>query len=221
MTENPKGIIACTSWVSRIHGVALTLYSLVKQCRGFNVVLTLSSDEFPNKEDDLPKELRTMNRAGVIRIIWVKKNYKPFKKVLFAMQEYPDLPIISADDDCIYRYNYAEELYSAWEKNKKAIIAETVGDGVPWGYATLHPPKQYDTELLLRIADYCLDHKSYHDDLMFKLYAKRRRIPIISMNHFTRDVVIFHNGQHGLFEERMKRSNDWSVVNAAFSKLYR
>ena len=34
------------------------------------------------------------------------------KKVLFTMKKYPEVPVISADDDLEYICNYAEELYN-------------------------------------------------------------------------------------------------------------
>lgn len=38
------------------------------------------------------------------------------------MQKYNNVPIISADDDCMYLYNYADELYSNWIKHKNAVF---------------------------------------------------------------------------------------------------
>ena len=154
--DNIKGIIALTSWKARIKGVGLTIFSILKHCKGFKVVLTLSDEEFPQKEAELPADLQALTKSGVVQILWVHKNYKPYKKIIFAMKAYPDLPIISADDDCLYKYDYAGELYNKWKQNPGCIIAQTVGDGIPWGYATLHPPGAYNPYVFAAIADYCL-----------------------------------------------------------------
>jgi hypothetical protein len=39
-----KAIISLTSWRARINTVAKTIYSLIKQCPGFHIVLVLSEE---------------------------------------------------------------------------------------------------------------------------------------------------------------------------------
>lgn len=117
-------IISLTSWKARINTVSKTLFSLIKQCPGFHIVLVLSEEEFPKMMDELPDNLKLFVDNELIEVLWVYKNYKSFKKVLFTMDKYHDVPIISADDDCIYTCNYAQELYDMWKKtNKNTIIA--------------------------------------------------------------------------------------------------
>lgn len=41
------------------------------------------------------------------------------------MDKYRSVPVISADDDCIYTCNYAEKLYQTWLKNKECSIRYT------------------------------------------------------------------------------------------------
>lgn len=121
--NNEKAIISLTSWKKRIHEVARTIFSLRKQCPGFHIVLVLSEDEFPKKEEELPENLLTFLDTDVFELLWVKKNYRSFKKVLFTMDKYKEVPVISADDGCIYIKNYAEELYQEWLKHPKDIIS--------------------------------------------------------------------------------------------------
>ena len=109
--NNEKAIISLTSWKARINTVSKTLFSLIKQCPGFHIVLVLSEEEFPQKEKELPENLMVFVENELIELLWVWKNYKSFKKVLFTMDKYRDVPVISADDDCIYTCNYAQELY--------------------------------------------------------------------------------------------------------------
>ena len=117
-----KAIISLTSWKARINTVGKTLYSLLKMCPGFHIVLVLSEEEFPKKEEELPEELMLFVDNDLIEILWVYKNYKAFKKVLFTMDKYRNVPVISADDDCIYIINYAQELYDIWLNNKDCFI---------------------------------------------------------------------------------------------------
>jgi len=115
---------------------------------GFHIVLVLSEDEFPRKEEELPNDLNTLANKNYIEILWVKENYKSLKKVLFTMDKYRNVPVISADDDCIYTCNYAEILYNVWLKTNADTV--TVLPSTPWkhtcqqyGDCTLHAPYCY------------------------------------------------------------------------------
>ena len=127
--NNEKAIISLTSWKARINTVSKTLFSLLKQCPGFHIVLVLSEEEFPKMMDELPDNLKLFADNELIEVLWVYKNYKSFKKVLFTMDKYRTVPVISADDDCIYTCNYAQELYDKWNslKNKKCGIRYEFG----------------------------------------------------------------------------------------------
>jgi hypothetical protein len=142
-----KACIALTSWKKRITTVGTTIFNLLHICgTQYHIVLTLSEDEFPSKEHDLPHDLVLMNKAHLFEILWVKKNYKAFKKWIFCSMKYPNVPIISADDDCIYLNNYAEILYAAWLKNKNNVISNEpnikLSIELPCGCGTLYPPRQ-------------------------------------------------------------------------------
>lgn len=143
--QGEKAIISLTSWKARIKTVGLTIYSLLKNCPGFHIVLCLSEEEFPAKEAELPDDINLLANCNKIEILWVYKNYKAFKKILFTMDKYRDVPIISADDDIAYNFNYAELLYADFTRNKTMVAmtatpSHVTGQLSPWGYATLHPP---------------------------------------------------------------------------------
>ena len=120
--NSERAIISLTSWKMRINTVSKTLYSLIKQCPGFHIVLVLSEEEFPKMMDELPENLKLFVDNELIELLWVYKNYKSFKKVLFTMDKYRDVPVISADDDCIYTCNYAQKLYDEWVKHPHCVI---------------------------------------------------------------------------------------------------
>ena len=189
-----KAIISLTSWKARINSVSKTIFSILKYCPGFHVVLVLSEDEFPNKK--LPADLDLLAK-NTIEIIWVKRNYYSFKKVFFTMEKYPDVPIISADDGCIYTRNYAQELYDVWVNNKEKIISEVgfyykndyiFGGGV----GVLYPPncfgnywkKYINNENIL---------KTKHDDGFIYLLIKRLQLPYKIIHSNWRNVKNFTN----------------------------
>lgn len=117
--DGEKAVISLTSWKARINTVYITLDSLIQKCPGFHIVLVLSEEEFPKMCEQLPKSLINLVDTKKIELLFVYKNYKSFKKVLFTMDKYRDVPVISADDDCIYTENYAEQLYNKWNDDKK------------------------------------------------------------------------------------------------------
>lgn len=129
-----KAIISLTSWRARINTVSKTLFSLLKQCPGFHIVLVLSEEEFPKMMDELPENLKVFAENELIEIMYVSPDYKVFMKTFFTMDKYRDVPVISADDDCIYTCNYAQLLYNEWTKHKDCVISN---DGKVWGKYTV------------------------------------------------------------------------------------
>lgn len=209
-----KAIISLTSWKARINTVGKTLYSLLKMCPGFHIVLVLSEEEFPKKEEELPEELMLFVDNDLIEILWVYKNYKAFKKVLFTMDKYRDVPVISADDDCIYIINYAQELYDIWLNNKDCFITYKITkqkyDCIEtWGFATLHPPFAYGEYGLFYID--CLEiknNKHSQDDNYYTVLRKKvNNMNVINLNRKMRDVVFIHDENSSLFEVRKKINN--------------
>lgn len=209
-----KAIISLTSWKARINTVGKTLYSLLKMCPGFHIVLVLSEEEFPKKEEELPEELMLFVDNDLIEILWVYKNYKAFKKVLFTMDKYRDVPVISADDDCIYIINYAQELYDIWLNNKDSFITYRITkqkyDCIEtWGFATLHPPFAYGEYGLFYI-DYLeiKDNKHSQDDNYYTVLRKKvNNMNVINLNKKMRDIVFTHNENNSLYEVRKKINN--------------
>jgi hypothetical protein len=209
-----KAIISLTSWKARINTVGKTLYSLLKMCPGFHIVLVLSEEEFPKKEEELPEELMLFVDNDLIEILWVYKNYKAFKKVLFTMDKYRDVPVISADDDCIYIINYAQELYDIWLNNKDSFITYRITkqkyDCIEtWGFATLHPPFAYGEYGLFYI-DYLeiKNNKHSQDDNYYTVLRKKvNNMNVINLNKKMRDIVFTHDEDNSLYEVRKKINN--------------
>lgn len=175
-----KACISLTSWKARINTVAKTLYSLIKMCPNFHIVLVLSKDEFPLMEKELPDNLMLFVENKLIELFWIRPNLKSFKKVLFTMDKYRDVPVISADDDCIYTCNYAQELYDAWTKDKYSILAnETHKDKyfiwASGGVGVIFPPDIFGKHGLSYLTNQTL-LMTNHDDLFFGILSKKLNI---------------------------------------------
>lgn len=176
------GIITITSWKGRINYTHITIESLLNVCKNFKIVLVLSTEEFPNKFNDLPKQL--LHLCNNIDILWVDKNYKQFKKLLFTLNKYNNFPVITADDGCIYLKNFARELYLLWQKYPSSIISQAhwfnesvhFGSG---GYGMLFPPncfKHYGIKILEQNFDQL--NKYGNDDAFIGCLAKELNIDI-------------------------------------------
>ena len=206
-----KAIISLTSWKARINTVGKTLYSLLKMCPGFHIVLVLSEEEFPKKEEELPEELMLFVDNDLIEILWVYKNYKAFKKVLFTMDKYRDVPIISADDDCIYLRNYAQDFYDEWLKNKDCFISCWINiiDGIPHtsGAATLYPPFVFGEsaiDILEKNKIYELTNQD--DDYLYCLKKKFGLKKAKKIGNYKK-IYLFHDEEKPLKEERKKNES--------------
>lgn len=169
-------IISMTSWKRRIKTVPVTIYSLIKNCPEFDIVLNLSEDEFPQKEKELPTDLIKLADGGYVEINWVKENTYTFKKMLPTMKKYPNKAIITADDGCRYFRNYAKELYDLSKNHKGQIISYngwnklgvTNGGG---GSGILFPANCFkDYKLTQKIID------TKHDDYFYGCLSKLANI---------------------------------------------
>lgn len=172
-------VISLTSWKARINTVSKTLYSLLTQCKNFHIVLVLSEEEFPKMCEELPENLMLFVENEMIELLWVYKNYKSFKKVLFTMDKYRDVPVISADDDCIYTCNYAQELYDKWVTDKNAIqtIHTCPVTHFQHGASTLYFPYCFSEVGLKYIKDIKIQN-TYHDDVYYGCLAELLKIKI-------------------------------------------
>ena len=222
--NNEKAIISMTSWKMRIATCSKTLYSLLTQCPGFHIVLVLSEEEFPKMTAELPENLMLFVDNELIELMFVRKNYKSFKKVLFSMDKYRDVPVISADDDCIYTCNYAQELYDKWEKNKNCCVTYkniTNFKGTPgnWGAASLYPPyyfKEFGLKFLTKeIVKTSLDDGYY---CVLRFHLKLNEVQI-NKDPF-RSVFNFHTKQAALCSNYLRNNLGQKVMNQMDKIIY-
>lgn len=214
-----KAIISLTSWKARINTVSKTLYSLLQQCPGFHIVLVLSEEEFPQKEKELPENLMLFIENDIIELLWVYKNYKSFKKVLFTMDKYRDVPVISADDGQMYTENFAEKLYTIWQKNKNCIISNTqfkIKD-VYFGCGArgiLYAPNCLENAITFLTNDII---KTNHDDMYIGILAKINHIPwyfINKLNYRKNNFKVFKN------DEKVGLTYNKMYNDSAYNKIY-
>lgn len=115
--------VSLTTYPARIKDSYFSICSLLSQSWLPNkIILTLTLEEFPSKERDLPQEILSLLDKGV-EILWAKENLKPHNKYFYSMQKYPDVTIITADDDILYPRNTIKKLIRSYESHPKAVSA--------------------------------------------------------------------------------------------------
>ena len=214
-----KAIISLTSWKARINTVSKTLYSLIQQCPGFHIVLVLSEEEFPKMCEELPENLMLFVENEMIELLWIYRNYKSFKKVLFTMDKYRDVPVISADDDCIYTCNYAQELYDKWLENKSFCISMSNSFGSGFGilFPTFLDFKPYLNKVFQRTFNDDLFYKTFNDDLFYKTLCGKIKIKIWYLHtreHCCKNSVIFSNSIRPL-NTKLNNYRDNKIIKSA------
>lgn len=120
--NNPEVIVSLTSFPDRITTVIKTIKTLLNQTmKPDRVILWLAPEQFPNKENDLPKELLDLKNYG-LTIDWYK-DIRSYKKIIPTLIKYPDSIIITTDDDIYYAPDTVETLYNSYLKHPTEIQA--------------------------------------------------------------------------------------------------
>ena len=115
-------IISLTSFPQRINTVIKTIKTLLTQTmKPDMVILWLAPEQFPNKENDLPKELLDLKNFG-LTIDWYK-DIRSYKKIVPTLKKYPDSIIITTDDDIYYAPDTVETLYKSYLEHPNEIHA--------------------------------------------------------------------------------------------------
>lgn len=100
-----KLIVSITSYPPRFKGLALTLRSLLRQTvRSNHTILWVARDDV----SFIPEEVGKLQKEGLE--IRATEDIKSYKKILPALDAFPDAFICTADDDLYYWPTWLEEL---------------------------------------------------------------------------------------------------------------
>ena len=210
ITKTPIDVVvSLTSWRGRIYSeiVQLVLFSLLSQESPvpFKVVLVLSSDEFPKKEKEVPEGILKMARGCEnFEILWTKENTGPYKKYGPAHRKYPDLPIITVDDDSVAYPHFMRTLWELHRKNPDRVICGCNGkpyswmdgssiDCVRYGVALFPPGSTYDLD-----EQFGIKYFKFMDDEFIRLlcllqgthYVSLDAHSVLVVNAFAQDKAI-------------------------------
>jgi hypothetical protein len=120
--RHPRVIVSLTSFPERMNDIHYCLYSLLQQrFKPDLLVLWLASEQFPNKEKDLPASVLSLKKHG-LTINWCS-DLKSYKKLVPSLNEYPNDILVTADDDIYYPENWLKLLYDSYRKELNCIHA--------------------------------------------------------------------------------------------------
>ncbi len=119
---NSDIIVSLTTYPARINTVWSTIASLLNQTyKPAKVLLYLSIEQFKDEEKQLPTNLLSLKKRG-LEIRFVEDDLKPHKKYYYALRDFPNKKVITADDDIFYPENHIEKFVAAAQKFPNAVI---------------------------------------------------------------------------------------------------
>jgi hypothetical protein len=113
-------VVSLTSFpvrIGKLHRVIRGLLAQSLQPR--KIVLYLSLEEFPDRT--VPKELAALT-SDQFEIRFVEGNLRPYKKLLYALTDFPGATILTVDDDNLYPSDCLERLWQASVANPRTVI---------------------------------------------------------------------------------------------------
>lgn len=196
-------IVSMTSHGSRLHGndIYNVLKRLLEQDTSvrYHVVLTLFILDYKS----LDEKLVQFCKDNEIEIIVSEYDYKSNLKYIFTMQKYCDLPVITVDDDMLYKRDMIQTLYDEYKNNRMMIHASRGrkilfnSSGQPMSYSSwelcgkndigidimatgcggvLYPP-EFCKHISLNIMRYIIDHELFTvDDIVLHCIAHEHGI---------------------------------------------
>lgn len=210
-------VVSLTSFPPRFPYLGPCLKSLVLQdLKPDKIIMYLGND---CTESDITEEMRSYEQYGVEFRIDPDENLMPHKKYYYAMQQFPDSIIVTADDDVIYPANWLRSLYESYQQYPSVISARRVhfiqiknGKLAPYDHwidqirSVRRPSKR-----LIAIGNGgvlyppgCLDEKAFavedikslclrNDDLWLKCNEVRLNIPVVWVRNWKVEPAAIHS----------------------------
>lgn len=104
-------IVSITSYEERFSDLVLSLYSMLNQTTKPDRIILWLSDSIPNLTY-IPYEITKFIKNG-LEIKFVK-DIGSYTKIIYALKEFSDAIIVTADDDIYYPKDWLEKLYRSY-----------------------------------------------------------------------------------------------------------
>lgn len=108
-TPSAPVIVSMTSYGERVTKTtpAAVLSLLRQSVRPEKIVLWLDRTRW--SDANLPDELKRLRKYGLD--VRYRKDVRSYTKLVHALEEFPDMPVITVDDDLYYSRSFVKELY--------------------------------------------------------------------------------------------------------------
>ena len=114
-------IVSLTSFPARIGRLWLVIETLLRQSKKPDmIILWLSKEQFGNIDILPPQLIKQQSRGLTIRL--VDGDIRSHKKYLFALNEYPNDILVTADDDIFYQTNWLQSMFENHQLYPNAVI---------------------------------------------------------------------------------------------------
>lgn len=113
-------IVSLSTFGHRIHGVALTIETLMEQTVKPNRIILNLGKEFEGR-GRIPGSLKLLERRGLE--IRFTRDIGPYTKLLPTLRDFPDATIITVDDDILYDYDLVSNLVNEHINHPADVIA--------------------------------------------------------------------------------------------------
>lgn len=124
-------ILSLTTFPPRVPFISQCIESLLMQSlEADKIVLWLAETQFPNREKDLPLDLIALE--GERFEIRYCEDIRSYKKLIPTLRIEPDSIIITVDDDIIYHFDMAKNLYLSYLNDPHAVHAHRVTKMFIW-----------------------------------------------------------------------------------------
>ena len=134
-------IVSLTSFPQRISEIKYVIYSLLDQTiLPEKIILWLAESQFPNKERDLPQDLLALRKFG-FTVEWCE-DLRSYKKLIPALEQFPDYYIATADDDLYYKKDWLEKLW-LWHLEFTQDVVCHLGEEIRFNNKEVLPYSQW------------------------------------------------------------------------------
>ncbi len=117
-------VVSLTTYPQRFYHMELCLKSLILQeVKPDRIIVYLGSDAY---NIELPNSMRKFEKYGIEFRYDLKKNLRSHKKYFYAMQDFPNAVVVTADDDIIYPSDWLKSLLQSYRAFPEAISARRV-----------------------------------------------------------------------------------------------
>lgn len=215
--------IGITTWSKRIFEsfTKRCIFRLVAEQKTnlkYIVSLVLSEEEFPNKEKDIPNWCNELNElCNNFEIIWVKKNTRAWKKLDPVMKKYPDLPIITTDDNKLLTIDAIQKLYDEYKKRNCILSCANA-----WGFIDKNKefitgtPRLYPPHSLyeLDVKYFMEDFLGLQADVFNAIRAVLNNTPAYKLSYNLIEQFFIESEKTGLHREYKK--TNWRMIQKTF-----